>query len=285
MSLQLFIPPHPEGKGLEYKTSNFPSGESYVKLLTFGQITEDVDIHFKWSGDSSLIQLFNFVNALRHKGVTVINLYCAYFPGCRSHRLTHKNEGEALSSEVYANLVNQQEFNSVVIFDPHSDVTPAILKRRRIVSNHAFVKSVLDTFTFDYCFVSPDAGANKKIDDLAQFVGGNHRVIRADKKRDVESGKLIPGECVVYDVEAIKDKACVIVDDICSRGGTFIALAKELKKNGAAAIYLVVSHYEGVASPYDLATAGITRVYTTTSLIDGTNPPSLLSTTPIESLL
>lgn len=286
MNTKLFIPYDPLMAGLEYKTSTFPSGESYVKLLAPGKIADPIDIHYRWSGDSSLIQLFNFVNALRHKGAMMLNLFCAYFPGCRSDRVNEKNEGEALSSQVYADLVNSQMFNSVVIFDPHSDVTPAVLQRRRVVNNHAFVRGILTDFNNDFCFVSPDAGANKKIDDLAQYIGGNHRVIRADKKRDVETGKLVPGQCVVFDTDGyIKGRTCIVVDDICSRGGTFIALSKELKALGASSVILIVSHYEGVADQSALQAAGIDKVFTTTSLIGPTLPGSYVHTTPITNLL
>ncbi len=129
--------PKDEGRpGLNYITSTFPSGEGYVKLTDPGLIPETVDIYYRWQGDSSLIQLFNFVNALRLKGAKKLNLFCPYFPGCRSDRVGKKNEGEALSSKVYAQLVNSLQFNEVVVFDPHSDVVPSLLDNRRIVTNH-----------------------------------------------------------------------------------------------------------------------------------------------------
>lgn len=279
--------PKDEGRpGLNYITSTFPSGEGYVKLTDPGLIPETVDIYYRWQGDSSLIQLFNFVNALRLKGAKKLNLFCPYFPGCRSDRVGKKNEGEALSSKVYAQLVNSLQFNEVVVFDPHSDVVPSLLDNRRIVTNHEFVAHILRNFQGESVIISPDAGANKKIFDLVEFLGGSRKVIRADKKRDVTTGQLVRGECTVFaETGELEGKTCFLIDDICSKGGTFITLAKELKKLGAGNIFLIVSHYEGVADQSELMAAGISRVFTTTSLINTTLPGSFVETTDIKALL
>jgi ribose-phosphate pyrophosphokinase len=45
----------------------------------------------------------------------------------------------------------------------------------------------------------------------------------------------------VYE-DDLQGKDCLIVDDICDGGGTFIGLAKELKKHNAGNLYLSVSH-------------------------------------------
>lgn len=284
--IALHLPKDESRPGLNYITSSFPSGEGYVKLTDPGLIPETVDIYYRWRGDSSLIQLFNFANALRLKGAKKLNLFCPYFPGCRSDRVGEKNEGEALSSKVYAELINSLDFNEVVVFDPHSDVVPGLLNHRRIVLNHRFVGQILKDFQGDSVIISPDAGANKKIFDLVDFLGGNRKVIRADKKRDVATGKLVKGECTIFAEQSeVEGKTCFLVDDICSRGGTFITLAKELKKLKAGSIFLIVSHYEGVADQSELQAAGINKVFTTTSLIDATLPGSFVETTDIKTLL
>lgn len=280
----LHIPPDSSRPGLEYVTSTFPSGEAYVKLTEPGELRKDVDIHYRWTGDSSLMILLNLVNALRLKKVTGLRLFCPYFPGCRSDRVGKKNEGEALSSKVYADIINTANFDEVVVFDPHSDVVPAVLNNRTVVTNHEFVKHVFRQINEDLIVISPDAGANKKVFELVEFLGNKNLVVRADKKRDVETGKLVPGECTVFaTMDELKGKACVIVDDICSRGGTFIALANALRNLGVTNIYLVVSHYEGCADPAKLKAAGITQVYATTSLHTSTDP--YINTTDIKIFL
>ncbi len=241
-----------------HSESNFYSGEANVRIAT----TPDsrVKLNFKYQGDASLIKLFMVTDALRRQGAKNIDLIIPYFPGSRQDRVM--TMGEALSCKVYTDLINHQRYNSVTIFDPHSDVVCALLNNVRVISNHELVREFISTV--NSVLISPDAGANKKVYDLAsKGLSGHIEVVRADKKRDVTNGKLSGFE--VY-CDNLEGKACYIVDDICSRGGTFIGLAKKLKEHNAGKIYLIISHYEGSADPEKLEDAGIERVFTTDSL-------------------
>lgn len=272
--------------GRNYKQFIFKSGENNVQL-TGTALKSDlavVNLHFKYGGDSSLIELFMLTDALRRNGAEKINLFIPYFPGARQDRAC--NTGEALSARVYAKLINSQKYNKVVVFDPHSDVTPALLDNVRVVDNHEFVKRACDEISSDYVddhnrlnlayglepfvlgvkipivLISPDAGSNKKIFGLSKFLGG-FNVVRADKIRDVKDGKIVDTQVYADDLTG---KICVIVDDIISGGKTFLELSKKLKEKGADKVYLVVSHHEGVCLDRTLKDYGIDGVFTTNSL-------------------
>ena len=62
-------------------------------------------------------------------------------------------------------------------------------------------------------------------------------------KRDRATGQ-IKGIDVGGDVDNIAGKNILIVDDICSKGGTFYFSAKKLKELGAKNIYLHITHCE-----------------------------------------
>lgn len=86
------------------------------------------------------------------------------------------------------------------------------------------------------------------------------------KKRDWETGQ-IQGLDVAGSVHKIEDSKILIIDDICSRGGTFYHSAKKLKELGAKEIYLYVSHCENTILEGELLTSGlIEKVYTTNSI-------------------
>jgi ribose-phosphate pyrophosphokinase len=86
------------------------------------------------------------------------------------------------------------------------------------------------------------------------------------KKRNWETGK-IEGLDVAGCVDKINGSNILIVDDICSRGGTFYHSAKKLKELGANKIYLYVTHCENTILDGDLLTSGlIEKVYTTNSI-------------------
>jgi ribose-phosphate pyrophosphokinase len=65
----------------------------------------------------------------------------------------------------------------------------------------------------------------------------------------------------------IGDKDCLIVDDLCDGGYTFITLADKLRKNGARRVYLYVSH--GLFSKgFPPLFAKIDHIYCTNSVKD-----------------
>ena len=242
------------------KSFTFKSGESQVQLLN--QLSGSVEIFFYYRGDASLISLIMLVDALRSPGqlVTDISLVIPYFPGGRQDRRC--NDGESFSARVYADIINALGFTEVTVFDAHSEVTAAVLNRCVVEKNHRFVQKAINSEPKDYCLVSPDAGANKKVFGLAQYLGGP-RVIRADKIRDTKDGKIVDTEVFADDLTGLR---LIIVDDIISGGRTFIELAKKLKQKNAAVIELITSHDEGIAEEHVLKDAGIDRFITTNSL-------------------
>ena len=65
----------------------------------------------------------------------------------------------------------------------------------------------------------------------------------------------------------IEGKNILIVDDICSKGGTFYFSAKKLKELGAKNIYLHITHCENTIFDGELLTSGlIKRIFTTDSI-------------------
>jgi ribose-phosphate pyrophosphokinase len=88
--------------------------------------------------------------------------------------------------------------------------------------------------------VSPDAGAYKKIFDVAKEFGIQN-IITANKVRDLKTGNIIRTEIPTLDQH--KDLKYVIIDDIGDGFGTFVELAKVIKDSRPTAkIYLVVTH-------------------------------------------
>ena len=86
-----------------------------------------------------------------------------------------------------------------------------------------------------------------------------------NKNRDWKTGKILGLD--ITNEYFVKDKDILIVDDICSRGGTFYYSAKALKEAGANKIYLYVTHCENTILEGEVLTSGlIEKVYTTNSI-------------------
>lgn len=279
-----------------YKHFFFGGGEQHVQLNADRlHAAESVSITLPYMQDSEIIKLALIVDALRRAGCKSMQLKIPYFPAARQDRVC--NVGEPLSVKVYADLINAMHFDKVVVFDPHSDVTAALINNVEVVDNCKFVEyvfsmlngEIVNGMSTDFLkravLVSPDAGSNKKVANVAKhlYKSGfiNVPVVRADKLRNVATGEII--ETTVY-ADDLTGKHCVIVDDICSKGGTFCALAKVLKAKGAEKVYLVVSHYEGTATLRVLKESGIDKVFTTNSK-NFVELDDMLHITPINSLI
>jgi ribose-phosphate pyrophosphokinase len=113
--------------------------------------------------------------------------------------------------------------------------------------------------------ISPDGGALKKIYKVSEFLGGIE-VVECSKSRDVKTGKLSGFKVYADDLEG---KDCLIVDDICDGGGTFIGLADELKKKNAGKLYLAVSH--GIFNKGFESLTVFDKIFTTNSFKDFDN--------------
>jgi len=220
---------------IPFQTFTFSGGEPHIKL-SVPILSKEVYVTHRIASFYDFGVLLLAIDALKRSGVEHISVCLPYFPGARQDRLMVK--GEPLSVKVYAEVLNALDLKRVVIFDPHSDVTPAVIKKCNVISNVRFIKNVIKDIKEDVILVSPDGGALKKIYNLSKAID-NVEVIECSKLRDVQTGEI--SEFKVY-ADSIKGKSCLIVDDICDGGGTFIGLAKALKAKGVDNLYLAVSH-------------------------------------------
>jgi ribose-phosphate pyrophosphokinase len=249
----------PEGIGLKtipFKTSNFPAGEVFFKLNTelMPYLADSTVVIMLNSGKSDVIMRLLMANdAIRRYDVKSVELYMPYVPYGRQDRVVH--EGESLSIKVFAELINSCNFNKVIIADPHSSVTPALLDRCVIDSKSVeyFVSLYLDNAVRvgDTTVVAPDAGAEKRC--LAAVEHHYSLSVVAGDVRDLTDERLnlvtaikhrTPNGLSVTLTDPLKLKErVVIIDDICDGGRTFIELAKALKgQYGVKHITLLVTH-------------------------------------------
>lgn len=181
-------------------------------------------------------------------GVSSVSLYVPYFMGARSDRSFTKGDVHYLK-QVICPIVNSQNFNTVLVLDPHSDVLEACLNNYEKLNNHTIVKYALtdidnkDGAQDRIVLVSPDAGAYKKIFDVAHKFGISN-IATATKVRDLLTGQIIHTEIPNLPISASDEELkYVIVDDICDGGRTFIELAKAIhEQRPNAEVYLIVTH-------------------------------------------
>lgn len=246
----------------------FPNGETKVPTqeIVKALITQHRanQIMFKYENDSDLIKLYmvkECIKRLQGKNIPLF-LTVLYFPYSRMDRTENYS---AFTLKYITDFINQMKFDEVVIYEPHSDVAPALVNNSVSLSliSQFMIEVVEDTnFNNDLDYiVYPDATANKRYSFLNPK---NH--LTGLKHRDFNTGRITSLELAgKTPKEGFK---AILVDDLCSYGGTFILTAQKLKEMGASEIYLFVGHcedsiFEGKIFETDL----IDKVYTTNSLL------------------
>lgn len=248
----------------DYKVefNKFPNGETNVDKNTILVMPYN-NIIFKYEDDSDLIKLMLIKRHLDEQFIKACNLTILYMPYSRQDR----TEGKSVFTLKYVcEFINSLHFAIVNIDEPHSDVTPALLDRcvieypTTILLNEAILESGFDRGK-DYIFY-PDAGAQKRYSSK----NPGFKEIVGFKKRNFQTGKI--ESLQVVGAENLCNSNVIIVDDLCSKGGTFMLSAKKLKEIGAAKIYLVVTHCEETILEGDVLNSPlIEKVFTTGSII------------------
>ena len=255
---------------IKYKINKFPDGQQSVDLVDIFNITDDIRIATRLNSFSDLEILICATKALRNITTKPIHLYVPYFLGSRSDRKFGLG-GVNYLKEVICPIINSLDFATVEVLDPHSDVLEACLNNFVKLPTNYLVKQALtqidnkDGARNRVCLVSPDAGAYKKIFDVAQKFNIDN-IITASKVRDIKTGAILRTEVPTLDQH--KDLKYIIIDDICDGGRTFTELAKVMKESRPTAkIYLVVTH--GIFSAgFDELSKYFEQIYTTNSYKD-----------------
>jgi ribose-phosphate pyrophosphokinase len=233
-----FIPTtHPH---IEFRMMQFKGGEMHIKLNNEIQFSEydTVIITNRFRTGDDIMKVLIAKDALERKGVRRFQLVMPYAPYARQDRQC--DVGESFTLKVFASLINFAGFEKITIIDSHSEVTPALLNNCVNVTNDEYVRFAIQEIGIrDIILVSPDSGANKKSNKLYDNLKVFSKIVKCDKRRNVVDGSLSEFEVFTNDLNG---GTCLIVDDICDGGRTFIGIADELKKKNAGDIYLFITH-------------------------------------------
>jgi ribose-phosphate pyrophosphokinase len=145
------------------------------------------------------------------------------------------NGDYAISLDYAAKLINDMNFDEVTIREPHSDATlNKINKSEPDWWCKDRLTSVVELCGANSLFYPDKGAANRYVEcnfNLPFGIG--------DKTRNFFDAALQN-----YKINGIVEKHVLIVDDLCSRGGTFVFASKFLRKAGAISVYLLVAHCE-----------------------------------------
>ena len=241
------------------EAGHFLDGTTLMKQ----KITHDIyqsgaNIEWFFENNEELVVLIYLTKHLRENGVSYISLALPYIPNARQDRV--KNVEDVFTLKYFTDIINYLDFNVVQVMDAHSNVSTALINHIIHCEPKTYIDKAIQSCNPDILFF-PDEGSQKRYSNMATM-----EYAFGIKQRDWETGQIL-GLDVAGSVDKIKDSRILIVDDICSRGGTFYHSAKKLKELGAKEIYLYITHCENTILEGELLTSGLVeKVYTTNSI-------------------
>ncbi|MBQ4107462.1 MAG: ribose-phosphate pyrophosphokinase [Lentisphaeria bacterium] len=216
--------------------SRFPDGEVFVQ---YGEIVRCADAFLIQPTcaptNDNLMELLVMIDAARRASAARITVVIPYFGYARQDR---KDKPRVpITAKLVANLITTAGADRVLAMDLHSQQLQGFFD---IPVDHLYARPVLapvlkEIIGEDPVVVAPDSGSAKMAMYYGDLLGGGFAVVA---KRRINA-TTVASSHLVGDV---RDKVCVITDDLTSTCGTLCAAAKILKANGAAKIYCAVTH-------------------------------------------
>jgi len=237
LTLSKNIAKHLKLKLVNTNIKRFADGEIYVEInenirgnsIFVVQSTSN-------PANDNLMELLICVDALRRSSAKNITAVIPYFGYARQDRKVVPRT--AISAKLVSNLITNAGANRILSVDLHAgqiqgffDIPVDNLFATPIFARH--IKKNIKTENL-IC-VSPDVGGVERTRALSRRINVGIAII--DKRRPA------PGKSEVMNIIGeVKNKTCVIVDDIIDSGGTIVNAAKALLEKGAKEVYVYITH-------------------------------------------
>lgn len=209
----------------------YPDNQPHVNILREVGIYQNISLTVSLTDSLKVLQMQLTANAIERSFNKKAELRIPYLMGAR---FDHKMEdGDSIDIEVIADIINNLHFDEVHLFDVHSDVSTSLIKNSINFKNDFLVSAY---HAENAVLICPDQGATKKMLGYQVLNTSLKEVVYCTKTRDVSNGNLT---IKVLEPERCEGRHCVIIDDICDGGGTFLGIATQIKPKSMT---LIVSH-------------------------------------------
>lgn len=224
-------------KLVDTKIIRFADGEVYVEI---NENMRGQDVFVIQSTctpvNDSIMELLICIDALRRASAKSITAVLPYFAYARQDRKVSPRS--PISAKLFANLLIGSGTSRVLTMDLHANQIQGFfdIPVDNLFAAPTFVQHVKKNIKSKHLVcVAPDVGGVERARAIAKRLSADLAII--DKRR---SG---PGTSEVMNVIGdVRNKICVIIDDLVDSGGTIVNAATALKNKGAKDVYAYVVH-------------------------------------------
>ena len=217
--------------------------------------------------NDNLMELLIMADALRRSSAARITAVIPYFGYARQDRRTKART--PITAKLVANMIVSAGIERVLTMDLHAAQIQGFfdIPVDNLYASPIFALDVRAAFKGrlqDIVVVSPDVGGVARARELAQRIDAQLAIV--DKRRE-QAGE-VAGMTVIGDV---KDKICIIVDDICDTAGTLCKAAEVLQEQGATEVHAYISHGVLSGPAVERITGSVMKSLVITDTIEATD--------------
>jgi len=197
-----------------------------------------------YSVNDFFVELALIIDACRRSSVRRITLVSPLFFYARQDK---KDKPRCpISGRAIASIIENMGVNRVVTLDLHASQIAGFFNipvdnlyivgvMARYLETH-YSQQELDNFVL----VSPDAGGVKRLYGLAEKT--KLPTVIMHKERSYDEKNLVKKTILIGSQDCVKNKSCIIVDDMCDTAGTICQASQTLLMHGAKDIRVLVTH-------------------------------------------
>lgn len=241
----------------------FPDGESFVEILEPVRGKQVFILQsIAMNPNFYLMELLVIIDALKRASAKEIITVIPYLGYCRQDR--KDKPGLPISAKLVADLISTAGATRVITFDLHAGQLEGFfsIPVDHLHCQNLLAKEAQSLLGENSIVVAPDIGSVKIAEKMASCLGSELAIIEKQRQSAFEVKASLIGH--------VDGKDVLIVDDICSTGGTLVAAANLCKAQGARKVIAAVSH----------------GIFTADAIekIEGSELSSIMSTNTVPSL-
>jgi ribose-phosphate pyrophosphokinase len=240
----------------------FPDGEINVRL---GETVREREVFIidptSPSVNDHLMEVLIIADACRRASAERVTAVIPYFGYARSDRREQRRE--PITASLIAELMECAGIRHLMLLDVHTPQTEGFFRGPvdDLSAIPSLCRAIQDDLPEETVIVSPDAGRVKMATEYARRL--ERPLVVLHKRRESETETE-----VTHVVGDVRDRPCLIIDDMISTGGTIAESAAALRNAGARPAMIVAATHglllDGACDR--MSAAGVERIYVTDSI-------------------
>ena len=239
----------------------FPDGESKITLSGNVSKSRVIVVQSIYPPvDTNLVQALSLITKAKELASEVI-VIIPYMGYARQDR--EFLPGEIVTMKVLGKLFKRSGASKIIVVDIHSMIG------LRYFTNSQNISAIPDLVKYfkklrlkNPLVVSPDKGGEQRAREFAEELRSDY--IALDKKRDRKTGMV---EIKTKDLDQVRTRDVILVDDMISTGGSIVKATKFLKKQKSNKVYVACTHALLINdAKKKIKQAGVTKIISTNTI-------------------